>query len=452
MPQRVQGSRSSPLRIGMIGGGTVGGGVYEILMGNSGNGGHQLPHLRRPCVISKICVKDLSKPRSFHLDSEVSSLVTDVNSILNDDSIELIIEVMGGTELAKTVVLEALKRGKAVITANKSLIAEHMSEIEKTLATNPKSQFAYEAAVCGGIPIVQVLQSCYAGDVIHQVMGVCNGTINYMLGKMEQGMPYEQALTEARDLGFLLEGDTTNLVEGYDVRAKIAILAKLAFGVTVSPVKSIPCRGITELSSIDFEYAKLLHCTIKLLGTAGRMSRFAQYDGALSVYVSPVMIPNDHLLASTRGNNNCVAVNSGNIGLCTYSGPGEGRFPAANSVVADIVRVANSSMTSRPAASGAFPLQSTISLDFDFTRAWYIRIPFMDSIGIIRTVGELAEDNDVSIHSILQNPILDRMEADFCLTTEECKMSQVKALCDDLEQQDFVRGPPLFLPLLWEHP
>ena len=427
----------------------MGGGVYEIFMGNSGNGGSRLlPHLKRPCIITKICVKSLSKPRSFHLDSSVSSLVTDVNSILNDESIELVVEVMGGTTEAKTVVLQALASGKSVVTANKALIAEHMNEIESTIKAHPGSQyFAYEAAVCGGIPIVQTLQSCYAGDVIHQVMGILNGTANFLIEKMEQGEDFDGALMEAQELGFA-EADPTAAVEGHDVRAEIAILAKLAFGVTVSPVEetTIPCMGISELEPIDFEYAKLLKCKIKLLGTAGRMSQFAQYDGALSVYVSPVMIPNTHLLASARGSGNCVAINSANMGMCSFTGPGAGRFPTANSVVADIVRIANNT----PGATDAFPLQSKIEVDCDYTAAFYIRIPFMDSIGIIRRVGELAECSDVSIHSILQNPIIDRMEADFCLTTEECKLSQVKSLCNDLEQLDFVRAPPIFMPLLSE--
>jgi len=430
----------------MIGGGTVGGGVYEILMGNSGSNTALLPRLKqRRCIITKICVKSLSKPRSFHLDSSISSLVTDVSSILEDDSIELIVEVMGGTTEAKTVVLEALRRGKSVVTANKALIAEHMEEIESILKEHPESRFAYEAAVCGGIPIIQILQSCYAGDVIHQVMGVLNGTTNYCIDKMEHGSDLESALLEAQDLGFA-EADPTADIEGYDIRAKIAILSKLAFGVTVSAVESIPCQGISGLKPADFEYAKLLNCSIKILGTAGRMSRFEQYDGALSVYVSPVMIPNTHVLAAAKGIGNCVAVHSTNMGICSFTGPGGGRFPAANSIVADIIRLANGT------PANPFPLQSDIDIDNDYTAAFYIRIPFIDSIGIIRAVGELAEASDVSIHSILQNPIVDRLEADFCVITEECKLSQVKAFCDLLEEEsDFCRAHPVYMPMLWEN-
>ena len=178
-----------PLRIGMFGGGTVGGGVYEIIMGRLGgsrtsteeatsttatttNEKSQNKSLRK-CIISKICVRDLVKPRSFHVDDVETKLVTDYNSIVEDESIDLVVEVMGGTGLARTVVLESLKRGKSVVTANKALIAEHLDEIRNAvLETEGKAVFAYEAAVCGGIPIIQSLQSCYSGDIVHEVM-VC---------------------------------------------------------------------------------------------------------------------------------------------------------------------------------------------------------------------------------------------------------------------------------------
>lgn len=174
-----------PLRIGMFGGGTVGGGVYEIIMGRLGGSRttNSPPksdqHLTqqtqnaslRKCIITKICVRDLAKPRSFHIDDVETKLVSDYKSIVEDKNIDLVVEVMGGTGIAKTVVLESLKRGKSVVTANKALIAEHLDEIrEAVLKTNGKAVFAYEAAVCGGIPIIQALQGCFSGDIIHEVM------------------------------------------------------------------------------------------------------------------------------------------------------------------------------------------------------------------------------------------------------------------------------------------
>jgi homoserine dehydrogenase len=149
----------APLRIGMIGGGTVGGGVYEIIMNR----------LASKCVVTKICVQNLNKPRAFHLDESVTKLTTDVNSILNDESIDIVVEVMGGTDVARTIVLDSLSKNKSVVTANKALVAEHLEELYQA-AQQSKGVLSYEAAVCGGIPIIQTLHTCFTGDVIHQVM------------------------------------------------------------------------------------------------------------------------------------------------------------------------------------------------------------------------------------------------------------------------------------------
>ena len=272
--------------------------------------------------------------------------------------------------------------------------------------------------------------------------GICNGTTNYMLGKMEQGAEYEDVLKEAQDLGFA-EADPTADVEGHDVQAKIAILAKLAFGTSVPMKTSIPCLGISQLTSVDFEYAKLLGCTIKLVGTATRLSEYGEHDGALSVYVAPKVVPNSHLLASIRGSGNAVAVDSANLGIASYTGPGAGRFPTASSVVADICRVASNTASIDP-----FPLHSNIALDSDYTSEFYIRISFSDGLGIIRRIGELSETHGVSINSILQNPIKDKLMADFVVTTEECRLMQIKELCRDIANEDFVRCDPVFMPML----
>mmetsp|Transcript_15225 Transcript_15225/g.27501 ORF Transcript_15225/g.27501 Transcript_15225/m.27501 type:complete len:267 (+) Transcript_15225:1-801(+) len=264
-----------------------------------------------------------------------------------------------------------------------------------------------------------------------------------MLCKMEEGTDYAEVLKEAQDLGYA-EADPTADVEGHDVRAKICILAKLAFGVTVDPAK-VPCQGITSITSTDFEYAKLMGCTVKLVGSATRLSNYGEFDGALSVFVAPHVVANTHLLAAARGNGNAVAITSANMGTTSYTGPGAGRFPTANSIVADIVRVCDGMACPNP-----FPMQSTVDLDYDYESPFYIRIPFMDSLGIIRKIGELAEKHGVSIHSILQNPIQDRAEADFVITTEHCKRSQADAFCNDVDKEGFTRSFPLCMPLLRE--
>jgi len=275
-------------------------------------------------------------------------------------------------------------------------------------------------------------------------MGICNGTTNYMLGKMEEGIDYHDVLKEAQAMGFA-EADPTADVEGHDVRAKIAILAKLSFGTTV-PVHTIPCMGITNVSIIDFAYAKSMGCTIKLIGTATRKSQFGEHDGALSVYVSPKLVPNDHPLASATGCGNAVVINSANLGTALYTGPGAGRYPTANSIVADIMRVADNTCPATP-----FPLSSSIDIDNDYESAFYIRISFQDGLGIVRKVGEIAQSQGVSIHSILQQPITDRMAADTVVTTEACKLSQVQELCTLIEKEDFVLCPPVFMPMIPEY-
>jgi homoserine dehydrogenase len=392
-------------------------------------------------AITKICVRDANKPRDFQIDSSITQVVTDVSSIINDDSIDLVVEVAGGTTFAKDAVFNALKRRKSVVTANKALIAEHLEEIitlvgELNADKNKKAvKFGYEASVCGGIPIIHTLQSSYKGDIINEIAGICNGTTNFMLGKMEEGADYDDVLKEAQELGYA-EADPTADVAGHDVRAKIAILAKLAFGITV-PIDTIPCIGITEISVVDFAYAKSMGCTIKLVGTAVRQSEFGEHDGALSVYV----------LASATGCGNAVAVDSANLGTASFTGPGAGRYATANSVVADVMRVVNGTCPSSP-----FPIVSnSIDIDNDFESAFYIRISFQDGLGIIRSVGELAESQGVSIHSILQQPITDRMAADTVVTTEACKYSQVKALCELIEKEDFALSAPIFFPMISDY-
>lgn len=456
-----------PLHIGMIGAGTVGGGVYEIIMGRLRSQQRQsmdTNSLAHPpcCIISKICVRDVQKERSFYIDTDVTTIVTDISSIIHDKDIDIVVDAIGGnSDLSRMVVFESLQNGKSVVSANISFIVCCMDEIRETVLkvqqqqrqpppsypgrNRPPPTFAYEAAVCGGIPIIQSLQTSFAGDIIHEIMGICNGTTNYILCKMEEeGADYEDALREAQELG-CSEADISADLQGYDVRAKIAILSKLAFGTTVD-IDSIPCMGITEISTVDFEYAKLLGCTIKLIGTAERLSDFGEHDGDLSVYVAPKLIPTTHLLSTTRGVENTIAIKSANLGVTSYSGPGTGRFPTANSIVSDICRVATNTASLDP-----FPLLRSIGIDNDYSSAFYIRITFHDELGIIRRVGELAEINGVSICSILQNPIKNRMSADFVVTTEECKLSQVERMCQDIGREEFAHNIPIFMPMSSEY-
>ena len=452
----------------MIGAGTVGGGVYEIIMNRLGGGKGTPPNdgaasssSKAPTpIITKICVRDASRPRNFHVNPAMTKIVTDVSSMVNDPDIDMVVEVAGGVTFAKDAVYASIRNGKSVVTANKALIAENMEELISMLGDANENEanarrggvrFGYEASVCGGIPVIHALQSCYAGDIINEVMGICNGTTNFMLGKMEEGADYDAVLREAQELGFA-EADPSADVEGYDVRAKIAILAKLAFGVSV-PIDTIPCMGITNVSVVDFAYAKSMGCTIKLVGTAVRKSRFGEHDGALSVYVSPKLVPDDHLLASATGCGNALVVRSANLGLASYGGPGAGRYPTANSVVADIMRVVNGTcpIAPFPPSASSSSTADDDEIDNDYESAFYVRVSFRDGLGIVRIIGELAESQGVSIHSILQRPITDRMAADTVVTTESCKLSQVEALCELIGREEFALCTPVFMPMIPEY-
>mmetsp|Transcript_5106 Transcript_5106/g.7402 ORF Transcript_5106/g.7402 Transcript_5106/m.7402 type:complete len:271 (+) Transcript_5106:128-940(+) len=267
-----------------------------------------------------------------------------------------------------------------------------------------------------------------------------------MLCKMENGADYGEVLKEAQDLGYA-EADPTADVEGHDVRAKICLLAKLAYGVTVDP-DQVPCQGISSITSIDFEYAKLLGCTIKLIGTAKRLAQNTEYDGPICVFVAPTMVSLTDSLASIRSSGNAVAVTSQNMGTCLYCGPGAGRFPTANSIVADIYRVARQQAPPEPFPPVVSTTSTPLEIDPNFTSPFYIRIPFQDEIGIIQRIGALATLHQISIYSIQQNPIVDRMAADFVLITEEAEHAAVEKFCADLQEETFCRAPPLAMPLL----
>ncbi len=419
------------LKIGIFGGGVVGGGVYEIISQKMKT--NKFKNLGHNIIISKICVRSLDKERDYKLGSECK-FVTDYNEILLDDEINCIVEVMGGITDAKDIVFEAIKKGKHVITANKALVSRYIKEIKLLLTENPAVNFCYEAAVCGGIPIIHSMQSDFIGDDISKVMGIMNGTTNYMLSKMEtEGVSYNDVLKEAQDLGYA-EADPTADVEGHDVQAKIALLSNLAYGQVIS-VDEIPTTGISSITAVDFEYAKILGSTIKLIGCA------TMNENNISVYVSPMIISKNSTLASATGAGNMVLIKSKNNNESTFAGPGAGRYPTANSVVNDILRL-NLGQTTNP-----FPLEESISINNNYRASFYIRINVKDEVGIIKTVGQMAENSDISIHAILQNPIVSHDNLNFVVTTEKCFLLQIESFVSSLESCNFTLSKPLFMPI-----
>lgn len=420
------------MKVGLLGGGTVGGGVCEILK------------LRGPFLktqgadfqITKICVRDAAKKRDFTL-PEGCEVVTDPKLILDDESIEMVVELIGGVTVAKDAVMGAIAKGKHVVTGNKALIAAHLPEIQAALKANPKACFGYEAAVCGGIPIIEALRNAYVGDTITSLQGIMNGTTNFILSKMEsEGAAYADVLAEAQALGYA-ETPPDFDVEGWDARSKLAILCKLAFGTFV-PEEKIECNGITRVSSEDFKYAEQLRSTVKILGVATQAE-----DGSVSAYVSVCIVPFTNQLSRVTGAMNCIAVTSKNLSTCVYSGPGAGRFPTANSCVNDMVAIAKGGGGGNPFCRDS---EAPVAAGGPKMR-FYIRFIIKDGLGIIRTLGDLCEKQGISIHSVLQTPITDPNKVPMVLTTDSTTLDRVKAMCAECEKQPFNLEPPLVMPL-----
>lgn len=432
------------LNIGMFGCGTVGGGVFELLHNPVKR--QSLQKMGVDALVSKICVRDPSKKRELqHLQASQTQFTAKYSDILDDSNINCVVELMGGVDDAKDVVFGAIRAGKHVVTANKALVANFMPEIEQLLKEHPEVSFGYEAAVAGGIPIIHTLQGAYKSDTITEIAGIMNGTTNYMLSKMEaEGVAYDAVLKEAQDLGFA-EANPSADVDGFDVQSKIAILAKLGFGGIVKPAE-IPTVGISRISSADFEYAKMMDSTIKLLGVAKQLKPADDKTGIpqeVTVYVSPVVVKHSNVIASITGATNLVNVRSENLDSSAYVGPGAGRFPTANSVMNDIIQLARGDAPLDP-----FNADLPVTLQPDYEAHFYVRITITDGLGVIRHVGQLAEESGVSIYSILQAPIVDRANVQFVVTTETALLSKVRSMCQKIAALPFVQEEPLYLPIM----
>eukprot|EP00585_Thalassiosira_rotula_P005917 CAMPEP_0196133336 /NCGR_PEP_ID=MMETSP0910-20130528/2600_1 /TAXON_ID=49265 /ORGANISM="Thalassiosira rotula, Strain GSO102" /LENGTH=471 /DNA_ID=CAMNT_0041393051 /DNA_START=164 /DNA_END=1579 /DNA_ORIENTATION=+ len=433
----LQMSADDTVTLGIFGGGTVGGGIVEIL---SKKKSYFQQLTGKNIEVKKVCVRDASKPRDFTL-PEGCSVVTSYDDILNDDDIDIAVEVMGGTTDAKDVVMGALKNGKSVVTANKALIAKDLGEIESLVSSlDGDTQFRYEAAVCGGIPIIRSMQSDFVGDEINLMSGIINGCTNFMLTAMDRdGKSYDEALSQASDLGYA-EADPTLDVGGFDARSKLKILMRLAYGIDVEE-DEISCRGITELTKIDFGYAKTLGGTIKLLGVAEKSD-----SGEVSAFVSPCYVTNDDPLSSVNGATNAIEVISDNLVSSIYIGQGAGRFPTANSCINDIVALAKGDMTPLPFN----PKSSDAKFVNNYESVFFLRLSYRDQVGITRQVGEICEKHGVSIHSILQNPIAKSQESAFAIVTEKVEYAAIVRVMADIEALNWCKGKPFYMPVLRE--
>lgn len=315
------------IKVGLMGLGTVGSGVMQIIEENQR---HLQQQIGCPIEVSRVLVRDIKKKRGY--ETTLDKLTTNAADIINDPDIHLIVEVMGGIDLTREYLLQAIENGKHIVTANKNLMGTCGGEILRKAKEHGCDVF-YEASVGGGIPIIRPLNESFTGDRVHKIMGIVNGTTNFILSKLSRDSEsFEVILQEAQELGYA-ESDPTDDIEGIDAAYKISILGSLGFhtNLTISDVRS---RGISTITKRDVWYGKKLDCEIKLLAIAERDAN------GISLSVQPVMIHQNHPLASVNGVNNAICVYSEAVGETIFYGPGAGSLPTANSVVADIVAVA----------------------------------------------------------------------------------------------------------------
>lgn len=392
-------------KIALLGMGTVGGGVYEIIEKQK----EEMPFkIGAALEVVKVLVRNKAK----YADRIPAEKLTDVwEDVIGDDSIDIVVEVMGGIEPARTYIKAALEKGKHVVTANKDLMAMHGHELLE-LAGEHHCDLLFEAAVAGGIPIIRPLKQCLAGNNITEIMGIINGTTNFILTKMkEDGMDFGEALQLATDLGYA-EADPTADIEGYDAGRKLAIMASIAFHTSVT-FDDVFTEGITKITAKDMRYAKEMGCSIKLLGIAKNT------ETGIEVKVHPTMIPENHPLAAVNDSFNAVFVHGDAVDDAMFYGRGAGALPTGSAVVGDIMDVARNMLFHCNGRIGCSCYKNLpIKQIGDTTSRYYIRMRLEDRAGTLAAMAGVFAENDASIAILLQKETIEN-DAEIVVVTHD---------------------------------
>jgi len=410
------------IKIGLIGLGTVGTGVVKILKKNS-----SLISQRTGCKIkiSKIADLDLRRGKSLRLARGV--LTKDAASVVSDPGIDIVVELIGGLEPARTLVLQALKNGKHVVTANKALLSEHGAELYAA-ATKHGVDIAFEASVAGGIPIIRSIREGFASDRIVNFYGILNGTANYILSRMtDEGAAFKDVLKDAQQKGYA-EADPTFDIEGIDTLHKLCILIGLGYGINV-PAKKIYTEGISKITSLDVEYARELGYRIKLLA----ICRSA--DGQIDARVHPTLVPEQHMLSQVQRTFNAIFLQTADVGPTMFYGRGAGMLPTGSAVVADIMAVARDA---HHGGSNRVPLplngEQAVNLRIQPVREiqsrYYLRFSANDCPGVLSRIAGILGRNQISISSVIQKGRKNHggTVSIFMITHEACESDMQKAM------------------------
>ena len=416
------------MRIGLLGLGNVGAAFYRLVRDQAdeieARTGMRLE-------VGLVAVRSLSKARPVEVDP--ARVTTDANSVVADPGIDLVVEVLGGIEPARELTMAALKAGKPVVTANKELLANVGAELFQT-ADAAGVDLLFEASVAGGIPLMRPLRESLRGEPVTRVMGIVNGTTNYILTKMtEEGTDYGVALAEAQSLGYA-ERDPTADVEGYDAGAKAAIIATVVFG-SVVVAGDVYHEGIAEITTTDIAFATKLGYVIKLLAVIERVDPAG--DGEIAVRVHPALVPVDHPLASVRESFNAVFVEGDAVGPLMFYGRGAGGDPTASAVLGDVIDAAANLRQSARSSLGTLSRARIRPID-EISSEYYLNVEVVDRPGVLAQVAGVFGTHGVSIRSMEQEGLGE--DARLIFITHEAFERDVRATLDGLAKLDVVRS------------
>jgi len=429
----------SSVKVGIAGCGTVGTGVVEILL-------TKREEIRRKSgvdiEITKVAARDWSKRRFFEVPEGLRT--TDLKEVL--ESSDIVVELIGGVDVAKGLVEDALKRGKAVVTANKHLLAEYGFELSK-LAKENKTALLFEGAVGGGIPLVKVLKETLVSNEVEEIEGILNGTTNYILTKMEEeGLSFEEALKGAQEKGYA-EADPTFDIEGIDAAHKIAILASLAFGGKVN-FDEVFVEGIKNIELLDLKLGGELGYKLKLLAIAKRRP-----DGEVEIRVHPTFIPFENPLSNVDGVFNGILFKSDKLGKLKLQGAGAGAYPTATAVVQDIIQLAKE-LSECGKVFDITPLGwkgETLKVARDFYSRYYLRLDVEDKPGVLYKIAKVLSEKGISIAGVLQQEwVLKFLKKTsevipLIILTHKAYESKIKEAVGEIEKFPFVRGKPVLI-------
>ena len=420
-----------PIKVGLLGIGTVGSGTFNVLKRN------QEEITRRAGRSVQITmVADLNTARAKELTNGECEVVSDANLVVNNPEIDIVIELIGGYGIAKELVMKAIANGKHVVTANKALLATHGTEIFKA-AQEKGTMVAFEAAVAGGIPIIKALREGLTANRIQWIAGIINGTTNFILSEMrDKGLDFDVVLKEAQRLGYA-EADPTFDIEGIDAAHKATIMSAIAFGIPVQFDKAY-VEGITKLQATDIRYAEQLGYRIKLLGIAKR----TQVNGAegIELRVHPTLIPAKRLIANVEGAMNAVLVQGDAVGATLYYGKGAGSEPTASAVIADLVDITRLATADPEHRVPHLAFQPDAMTDTpilpmsEVTTSYYLRMQVADQPGVLADITRILADSTISIDAMLQKePAEGETKADIIILTHQTQEKNIVAAIAKIE-------------------